>query len=175
MWWSLKKYLLDKWTGQIHVLLVNRWLSFMSWFRLFPSCDSIFPWSLVICIWLVVRKEAGSSLGTTSKSKGAWKMCMVQLCAQKKKGLDLVENGMVYKVVLIHQHVYMLLCLTPCKPMYCSLPDSSVHGIFHARILECVAISFSRGSSRSRGQTHVSCIGGWILYHWTTWEAQYWY
>ena len=38
--------------------------------------------------------------------------------------------------------------------MYCSPPDSSVHGIFQARILEWVAISFSRGSSRPRDRTH---------------------
>ena len=38
-------------------------------------------------------------------------------------------------------------CLTLCDPMDCSLPGSSVHGIFQARILEWVAISFSRGSS----------------------------
>ena len=37
-----------------------------------------------------------------------------------------------------------------------------------ARILEWVAISFSRGSSQTRDQTHISCIGRWILYHWAT-------
>ena len=42
--------------------------------------------------------------------------------------------------------------------MDCSLPDSSVHGIFQARILEWVAIPFSKGSSWSRKQTQVSCI-----------------
>ena len=44
-------------------------------------------------------------------------------------------------------------------PMGCSPPGSSVHGIFQARILEWVAISFSRGSSRPRDQIWVSCIG----------------
>ena len=39
------------------------------------------------------------------------------------------------------------LCLTLCDPMDCSLLDSSVHGIFQTRVLEWVAISFSRGSS----------------------------
>ena len=38
-------------------------------------------------------------------------------------------------------------CLTLCYPMDCSLPGFSVHGIFQARVLEWVAISFSRGSS----------------------------
>ena len=41
-------------------------------------------------------------------------------------------------------------CPTLCNPMDCSLPGSSVHGILQARILEWVAISFSRGSSRPR-------------------------
>ena len=44
--------------------------------------------------------------------------------------------------------------------MNCSLPGSSVYGIFLARILEWVAISFSRGSSLPRDWTRVSCIGG---------------
>ena len=44
--------------------------------------------------------------------------------------------------------------------MDCSLLNSSVHGILQARILECVAISFSRGSSQPRNQTRVSCIPG---------------
>ena len=39
------------------------------------------------------------------------------------------------------------LCLTLCDPIDCSLPGSSAHGILQARILEWVAISFSRGSS----------------------------
>ena len=45
---------------------------------------------------------------------------------------------------------------TLCDPMDCSLPGFSVHGIFQARVLEWVAISFSRGSSRPRDQTQVS-------------------
>ena len=59
----------------------------------------------------------------------------------------------------------------PCDPMDCSPPGSSVHRISWARILEWVAISFSRGSSQPRGQTHVSfvpcvsCICRQILYH----------
>ena len=49
-------------------------------------------------------------------------------------------------------------CLTLCNPMDCSLPGSSVHGIFQARVLEWVAISFSRGSSWSRDWTQPSRI-----------------
>ena len=51
-------------------------------------------------------------------------------------------------------------CLTLCDLMDSTQPSSSVHGIFQARILEWVAISFSRGSSRPRDQTRVSHIVG---------------
>ena len=64
------------------------------------------------------------------------------------------------------------LCPTLCNPMDCNLSSSSVHGISQARILEWVAISFSKGSSWPRGRTCISCICRWILYYWTTWETQ---
>ena len=56
-------------------------------------------------------------------------------------------------------------------PLDDSLPGSSVHGIFQARILEWVVISFSRGSFRPRDQTWVSCTAGrcftiWATYLW---------
>ena len=51
-------------------------------------------------------------------------------------------------------------CATLCDPMDCSPPGSSVHGIFQARVLDWVAISFSRVSSQTRDQTRVSCVVG---------------
>ena len=51
-------------------------------------------------------------------------------------------------------------CPTLCDPMDYSPPGSSVHGILQARVLEWVAISFSRGSSGPRDQTQVSHIAG---------------
>ena len=63
-----------------------------------------------------------------------------------------------YMIVYIHfkcvkfesQSVVAQSCLTLSDPMDCSLPGSSVRGILQARILEWVAIAFSRGSSRPR-------------------------
>ena len=52
-------------------------------------------------------------------------------------------------------------CLTLWDPMYCSPPGSSVHGISQTRILEWVAISFSRRSSQPRDWTCVSCLLHW--------------
>ena len=57
-------------------------------------------------------------------------------------------------------------CLTLHNTMGCSPPGPSVRGISQARTLEWVAISFSGGASRLRGQTQVSCIGRWTLYPW---------
>ena len=51
-------------------------------------------------------------------------------------------------------------CPTLCDPMDCNLPGSSVHGILQARVLEWVAISFSRTSSEPRDWIRVSCIAG---------------
>ena len=61
---------------------------------------------------------------------------------------------------VMHACMHAQLCLTLCNPKDCSLPGSSVHGIFWARILEWVAIPFSRGSSSLRDWTWVSCIAG---------------
>ena len=58
-------------------------------------------------------------------------------------------------------------CLTLCYPMGCSLPGSSVHGIFQTRILGWVAIPFSKVSSQPQDQTWVSCVScidKWILF-----------
>ena len=63
------------------------------------------------------------------------------------------------------------LCLTLWGPHDCSQPGSSVHGISQARILEWVAICFSRRSSQPRDWACISCIGRWILYHWATREV----
>ena len=78
-------------------------------------------------------------------------------------------------------HLVAQSCLTLCNPVGYSLPGSSVHGLYQARILEWVAISFSRASSQPRVEptslacpalaggsfTHVSCVpctGRGILY-----------
>ena len=59
----------------------------------------------------------------------------------------------------------LLSCLTLCDPVDHCPPGSSVHGLSQARILEWVAIPFSRGSSWLRVWTCVSCPGRQILYH----------
>ena len=76
----------------------------------------------------------------------------------------------------INGYFILILCLCEvaqscpilCDPVDCSPPGSSVHGILQARILEWVAISFSRGSSQPRDRTHVSHIAGRCFSLWAT-------
>ena len=64
-------------------------------------------------------------------------------------------------------------CLTLCDPMDCSQPGSSVHGILQARILEWVAIPFSRGSSWPKDRTQVSHNPGRFFTIWATRKAHF--
>ena len=73
----------------------------------------------------------------------------------------------------MHAHL-LQSCPTPCNPIDCNLPGSSVYGISQARILEWVAISSSRGSSQPRDRTCISCFsctGSGIFTTGTTREA----
>ena len=64
-------------------------------------------------------------------------------------------------------HAQSLTCPTLCDPMDYSPPGSSAHGILQVRILELVAISYSKGSSQPRDRTQVSCIV-WHIFFLTT-------
>ena len=74
------------------------------------------------------------------------------------------KNFLLINSVFYNSKVVAQSCPTLCNPMDCRLPGSSVHGISQARVLEWVAISFSRGSSWPRYSTIVSCK--------ITWEAE---
>ena len=75
------------------------------------------------------------------------------------------EHLDIWSVLFVANHdvdltnVVAQSCPTLCDPMDCSPPGSSVHEIFQARILEWIAILFSRGSSQPKDGTWVSCIG----------------
>ena len=114
--------------------------------------------------WIKPEKPMGKMRGVNM----AYLWCM-ETCFEKRQHWEQgreVNPKPLRKCVLVAQS-----CLTFCDPMNCSLPGSSVHGIFQARILEWVAISFSRGSSQPRVQTWVSCIAGRFFTFWATREA----
>ena len=58
----------------------------------------------------------------------------------------------------MHAHARAQSCLTLCKPIDCSPSSSYIYGISQARILEWVAIPFSRGSAWPRNRSHISCV-----------------
>ena len=75
------------------------------------------------------------------------------------------KNDLVHIALLLGLGHLKLLEMIPsvqtlCDPVDYSPPGSSVRGILRARILEWIAISFSRGSSQPRDRTRVSCMTG---------------
>ena len=80
------------------------------------------------------------------------------------------ENSWPYPLPsLLKESEVTQSCPTLCDPVDYSLPGSSIHGIFQARMLEWVAISFSRRSSQPRDWSPVSCIAG---RHFTLWASR---
>ena len=91
-----------------------------------------------------------------------WSICFGTVYGGKAEGETLQITDPRHKVKMkITQ-----LCLPLCHPM-----DYTVHGLLQARILEWVAIPFSRGSSRPRDQIQVSLIAGGFFTSCTTREA----
>ena len=82
----------------------------------------------------------------------------IYLTMEEKYLLELMINWNMFVCCEVAQ-----LSPTLCDPMDCNLSGSSIHGIFQVRILEWIAISFSRRSSWPRDWTQVSCIVGRCL------------
>ena len=101
----------------------------------------------------------------------AWRSAVV--------GSQSVGHDWVTEMNWVYLFLYSCCCLVTksCPTLYncmdCTPSDSSVRGILQQRVLEWVAIFFSRGSFRPRDWTCVSCIGRHILYHWATRKVPY--
>ena len=101
--------------------------------------------------------------------------CCANLCCMAKTQLyTYMHSVLIFFSIMVYnrkENEVTQSCLTLCDPMDCSLPGSSVHGIFQARVLEWVAISFSRRSSWPRDWTRVSHIVGTHFTIWATREV----
>ena len=88
-------------------------------------------------------------------------------CSHHNEGTSSNETKRKYSNILYthtHTHIHaqsLQSCLTVWDPIVYSLPGSSVHGVLQTRILEWVVTPSSRGSSRPRDSTHVSCLLYW--------------
>ena len=121
---------------------------------------------MYICVPVYVYKCLHGIENTQSFSIKAWNVVLNDHL--------LSQCVCVCVCVCVRARASAQLYLTLCNPRDCSLPGSSVHGIFQARILEWVAISYSRRYPQPRDRTQVSCIsciGRQILYHSPSWEA----
>ena len=103
-------------------------------------------------IWVKVSQRTGTDISRAKRKSTGWE--------KKTK-----HNSACYIIIQFWGDLGSFFvcsvrqtCLTLRNTTDCSPPVSSVHGISQARILEQVAISSSRGSSRPRDQTSVSCI-----------------
>ena len=83
----------------------------------------------------------------------------------KRKNCIFPSDEGMFKSIILHAKL-LQSCLILCSSMDCSPPGSSVYGILQARILECIAISSSRGSSWPRDG-----LSGWFFTTSATWEA----
>ena len=80
--------------------------------------------------------------------------------------LEIFSNHTIIVLCLVAQS-----CLTLCDPTDCSPPGSSVHEIRQAKVLEWVAIPFSRGSSQPRDRTCASCLTDRFFNPCPTWKT----
>ena len=99
------------------------------------------------------------------RDRGAWWASVYGVAQSRTRLKQLSSSSSSHWIFKLLGHVIWKvkvlvaqLCLTLCYRMDCSPPGSSVHRILQTRILEWVAIPFSRGSSQLRDQTWVSCI-----------------
>ena len=123
-------------------------------------------------LWIFLGDEVinlGLSLGSSPSGPSGWKAqssSLVLTCPHSHTWHQALCVCVCVCVCMCTQ-----CCLILCDPMSCRVPDSSIHGIFQARILEWVAISFSWGSSQPRDQTCVSvspALAGKFFTSWAT-------
>ena len=127
--------------------------------------DFFFPWSSIIAIdslnFFLMLPEENKQQGSQLPTNFLTIYILISI-------VSLIPNGTRKAKVKSLSRVQL------CDPVDHSLPGFSVHGILQARILEWVAISFSRGSSQPRDQTRIPHIAGRCFTVWATREAWHW-
>ena len=110
--------------------------------------------------WLGLAKDVRKELGSKGRENAA---------VGGPKDHSLCPVNAIYYVGASHSRkCWLLSCPTVCNPMDCRPSGSSVCGILQARILAWIAIPFSRGCSRPRDWTHVSCTVGRFFTVWAS-------
>ena len=124
---------------------------------------------LLFCINMHTQKKLGDSVYGDQGNRILDSRYLIQVAGypwQTREGTPWPLSGVPESEKWSHSVVSDSLL-----PVDCSPPGSSIHGILQTRIMEWVAIAFSRGSSRPRDRTQVSCIAGGFFTSWATREA----
>ena len=151
------------WLWAVAALLVNE----VSKLTLWQHLDVLTPHQVQSVLevkghhWLTGRKLTRYQTLVTNILDITFKVCQTLNPATL---LSVVKSGDLMHQCMRNAHS----CPTLCNPLAYSLSVSSVHGILQARIVEWVAISFSRGSSWPKDQTWGSCIAGRLFTVWAT-------
>ena len=124
-------------------------------------------WLLTVGIELLLSEP---QIFTSVKTSNA---CLIGLLSVSQELIPrkFLSSCLSHALIIMPVSKVAQLCPTHCDPMDCSLPGSSIHGIFQVRVLEWVAISFSRGSSQPGDWIQVSHIAGRHFTIWATREA----
>ena len=125
--------------------------------------DMRYTYDSVCAMWCICTYSSQSTFGNQTEWSSFKTISLLNYWLLPK----IVANGQV------HFFFFLKKESLSCVPLFAtpwSLPDSSVHGISQVRILKWVVISFSRGSSRPRDGTWVSCIAGRFFTIWATRE-----
>ena len=129
-----------------------------------PTPTPTLQWTLCVCYWLQWPEYFQKSLTRVCGQETSILCCNATFW-QTKKGFQ----RSTWWVVRTGEGEVAQSCPTLCDPMDCSLPGFSIHEILQARILEWVAISFSRRSSWPRNWTQVSHI---VARRFTIWATR---
>ena len=135
------------------------------------SCNHFITWFVLVMVyselfWNHLRSITGLSKWVIVPmlfQNSSYLSCHVLHVATTLLTYLLAVTVSVCRTVLVAQS-----CLTLCDPTNCSLPGFSVHGILQAKILEWIAIPFSRGTSQPRDRTLVSWLIGRFFTIWAT-------
>ena len=101
-----------------------------------------------------------------------FKQCFFRTCSRAGSVLVSTQVDILPWLLLATKALVAQSCPILCDPTDYSPPGSSICRILQARILEWIAIPFSRGSSQPRDQTQVSCIAGGFFIVWVIWDVQ---
>ena len=142
----------------------------LRWWRIHLQCGrpEFDPWVGKIS-WRREWQNTSVFLLENSMDRGAWKALVHEVSKSQTRLRNFHFHFRSWKER--KERKVAQSCPTLCNPMDCSLPGFSAHGISYARILEWVAIPFSRRSSQPRDLTRVSCIAGRFFTIWATKEA----